>query len=36
MAEEIIGLKVEFDTSGASAPMASLKTQIKEAILHFG
>lgn len=31
MAEEIIGLKVEFDTSGASAPMASLKSQIKEA-----
>jgi hypothetical protein len=31
MAEEIIGLKVELDTSGASAPMASLKTQIKEA-----
>lgn len=31
MAEEIIGLKVELDTSGASAPMASLKSQIKEA-----
>jgi hypothetical protein len=31
MADEIIGLKVELDTSGASAPMASLKSQIKEA-----
>lgn len=38
MAEEIIGLKVELDTSGASAPMASLKSQIKEAtneLVHF-
>jgi hypothetical protein len=31
MADEIVGLKLELDTSGATAPMASLKTQIKEA-----
>jgi hypothetical protein len=31
MAEEIIGLKVQLDTSGVQAPMKSLRAEIKEA-----